>query len=195
MAWFGLTERAHEYLSLARRIARRLRWFQDFSGELEVSAQIIPVLMLSPDFLRVFMPLALRAAARRGRRPVHDRDEALGTVLRAFAEMAGTDDAAASKARCDEPIGADFVRRIEAIFIENARQQAALRLCTSRDDEFGRRIRLRIVEPDFSDGRYRPPHDRGINLATLEGYGQSIWIIVVAAKFVSMSKFLRDPLP
>ena len=103
MAWFGLTERAHEYLSVGFRIAQRLRRFQDFSGELEASAQIIPVLMLSPDFLRVFMPLALRAASRRGRRPVHDRDEALGAVLKIFTEMAGTDDPAAYKARRDEP--------------------------------------------------------------------------------------------
>jgi hypothetical protein len=118
VAWFGLTERAHEYLSVGFRIAQRLRRFRDFSAELEAAAQVIPVPMPSPDLLRRFLPFALHTVSKQGRRPVHDRDEALRAVLKVFAEMAGTDDPAASKARHDEPVGpgADFVRRMESIF-------------------------------------------------------------------------------
>jgi len=117
-AWFGLTERSHEYLSVGFRAAQRLRRFQGFCSEVEVSANVIPVLMPGPDLLQVIVPFALRVASRRGRRPVHDRDKALRAVLKVFADLAGTDDPKAWRARCDEPMGpgAEFVRHIEAIF-------------------------------------------------------------------------------
>ena len=117
-AWFGLTPRAHEYLSIGYEIARRRGDFECFSGQFEALATIIPVPILAPDLLKVMLPYAARAVALPGRRPVHPRDEALALVLGIFNEISGTSTGSARLGDHDEPAGpgADFVRRIEEIF-------------------------------------------------------------------------------
>ena len=62
-AWFGINPHAHEYLAAGYEIARRAGKFKNFSGELEVTAQLIPVRIPSPELLRLYLPDAVRAAA------------------------------------------------------------------------------------------------------------------------------------
>lgn len=117
-AWFGLTPWAHEYLSIGYEIACRREDFNNYAGEFEVPATIIPVPMLAPHLLKVILPDAVRAASLGGRRPLLGRDEALAEVLRIFEDVSGSTTASARRGDHDEPVGpgADFVREIEAIF-------------------------------------------------------------------------------
>jgi hypothetical protein len=117
-AWFGLTPRAHEYLSVGYEITRRLGIAAAHKGAREVPATIIPELMLAPELLRVILPYAVRAVSRPGRRPVHPRDEALAKILHIFVEVSGHASAGARRGGYNEPIGpgADFARRVEAVF-------------------------------------------------------------------------------
>jgi hypothetical protein len=117
-AWFGLTERAHEYLSVSYHVACRRGAFAGFRGEIETPATIIPVPMLAPDLLTVILPYAVRAVSYPGKRPEHPRDEALAEILRVFQEVSGLETLAARRGDHHEPAGpgADFVPQIEAIF-------------------------------------------------------------------------------
>lgn len=117
-AWFGLTSQAHDYLSDGYEIARRLERLQAYTGELEVSATIIPVAMLAPDLLKLILPYAVRAVSHPGRRPMHFRDEALAELFRIFIEVSGHNTTSARRGGYNEPVGpgAEFVRGVEAIF-------------------------------------------------------------------------------
>jgi hypothetical protein len=118
VAWFGLTPRAHDYLSAGYEIARRRGDLIGYAGEIEVPATIIPVPMLAPDILEVILPYAVRAVSMAGRRPMLARDEALAEILRIFTEVTGNSTTSARRGDHDGPVGsgADFVRKIEAIF-------------------------------------------------------------------------------
>jgi hypothetical protein len=117
-AWFGLTPRAHEYLSVGYEIARRRDELKHYQGALEVPATVVPVPMVAPDLLKVILPHAVRAVALPGSRPIHPRDEALATILGIFNDISGTSTGSARRGDHDGPAGpgADFVRRIEEIF-------------------------------------------------------------------------------
>jgi hypothetical protein len=117
-AWFGLTQRGHEYLSVGYEIARRQRDLAAYAGALEVMATIIPVAMPAPALLAVITPYAVLAVSYPGSRPVHPRDIALAKILDVFAEVSGHTTSGARRGGFDEPVGrgADFVRGIEAIF-------------------------------------------------------------------------------
>lgn len=117
-AWFGLTPRAHDYLSVGFKIARRQGKLSQYSGELEVSATVIPVRMVAPELLSVILPYAMMAASSPGRRRSYPRDEALASVLSIFNDITGSETASARRGDQSGPYGrgADFVRRIEKIF-------------------------------------------------------------------------------
>jgi hypothetical protein len=117
-AWFGLTDRAHEYLNVGLQVARRRGDLRGYDGPLEAVATIIPVRMLARELLSLILPHAIHAVARAGRRPAHLRDEALARVLAVFVEITGIASAAACREGHGEPVGpgADFVRAIEAIY-------------------------------------------------------------------------------
>lgn len=117
-AWFGLTPRAHKYLSVGYEVARRRGDLEGYAGPFEVAATIIPIPMLACELLAIILPYAVYAVARGGRRPVHPRDEALRGVLDVFVETTGVTSAAACRDGHGEPVGpgADFVRAIETIF-------------------------------------------------------------------------------
>lgn len=88
-AYFGLTSQAWDCLRSGFQIACRRGDLKDFDGELEATATLIPIRMLSPALLKVVSPHALSVASRPGRRPAHLRDKALGIVLSVFAEVSG----------------------------------------------------------------------------------------------------------
>jgi hypothetical protein len=118
VAWFGLTQRAREYLSVGYHVAGHRGDLDGYKGPLEVSATIIPIPMDAPELLAIILPYAVYAISCGGRPPVHPRDEALATVLGIFVAITGVSSAAACRAGHGEPVGpgADFVRAIETIF-------------------------------------------------------------------------------
>ncbi len=138
-AWFALTPRAHEYMSVGYESARRRGDLVDFRHEVEVPASIIPIPMLSRELLAVVLPYAVHAASRPGRRPVHPRDEAFAVVLGAFVEISGVSTGATRRGGINEPTGpgADFVHEIERIF--------GTRLMTAGSTHALRRARRRQV--------------------------------------------------
>jgi hypothetical protein len=117
-AWFGLTPRAYDYLRVGYRVAQRRGDLDRYTGPLEADAKIIPIPMLARELLAIIVPYALYAVRKKGRRPVHPRDEALAKILGVFVEVSGVPSAAARRGGYDEPVGpgADFVRAIERIF-------------------------------------------------------------------------------
>jgi hypothetical protein len=117
-AWFGLTQRAHEYLSVGYRVAQRRGDLDGYMGPLDIAASLIPIPILARELLAIIVPYAVYAVTKRGRRPVHPRDEALAEVLSVFVEVSGVASTATRRGGHDEPIGpgADFVRSIETIF-------------------------------------------------------------------------------
>ncbi len=117
-AWFSLTPRAHEYLSVGYQVACRRGDINRYTGVLEVPATVIPVSMVAPALLKVILPYAIHAVEKRGRRPVHPRDEALANILGIFNLLSGADTGAARRGDHHGPSGpgADFVCRIEEIF-------------------------------------------------------------------------------
>ena len=118
VAWFGLTMRAHEYLSVGYHVARRRGNLVRYEGPFEETATIIRIPMLARELLAIILPYAVSAIARGGRPPVHPRDEALARVLGVFVEITGVTSAAACQGAHGEPAGpgADFVRAIQTIF-------------------------------------------------------------------------------
>lgn len=117
-AWYRLTERAHEYLSVGFHAAYRAGALRDYVGPVEVNGEIIREKIIAPEFLKVLLPYAIHGASLPGRRPVHDRDEALASVLDVFIEITGVETAAVRRGGYNEPVGAgaDFVRAIEKLF-------------------------------------------------------------------------------
>ncbi len=118
VAWFGLTRRAHEYLSAGYHLACHRGAIDGYTGDLEAPAKIIPVPMLAPQLLKIILPFAILVVRKQGRRPVHPRDEALAEVLGIFNELSDTCTGSARRGDHHEPAGpgADFVRQIETLF-------------------------------------------------------------------------------
>ena len=136
-AYFELTEGAWDYLRQGWRSARESGMLASFTGEASRPATLLFKATLSRELLAVIVPLALEAATRRGRRPVHARDDLASRLLDAAAEARGSD-AAILQPTDYEPIGpgVKFIQEIETIFdvalLPRGSSRAAKRIARQR---------------------------------------------------------------